>query len=246
MTSADAAARLVLASDPRFAGIGLRNLNLIGQGSWYEAIAVTGGFQVVVRIGWGDCPSGCIDEHRWTFGVSTSGEVRLLDETGDAVPGDASTGITGGSGGGGASTLPPTIEPSPRVTPAPVPGGSGSAGGSGSGGGSPGSTGATTAEVKGRATAGPVCPVERIPPDPQCAPRPVASALLDVLRGNSRVTTVTTDSNGNFAILLGTGDYTLVPHPVTGLMGTPAPITFMVPASGQAPFLEVQYDTGIR
>lgn len=231
----DAAARLVLASDPRFDGIGPRNPTLIGQGSWYEATAAPGGgFQVVVRVGWGDCQAGCIDEHRWTFEVSALGAIRLLRETGAPVPSDLAAG----------TVSPPTIEPSPRATPAPI--ASAGSGGSGSGSGSSGSTGATTIEVKGRATAGPVCPVERIPPDPQCAPRPVASAVLDVMRGNSRVTTVTTDSNGDFAVLLGAGDYTLVPHPVTGLMGTPAPIPFTVPASGSSPFIDVQYDTGIR
>ena len=32
--------------------------------------------------------------------------------------------------------------------------------------------------VQGKATAGPTCPVERNPPDPQCAERPVAGAVL--------------------------------------------------------------------
>jgi len=35
--------------------------------------------------------------------------------------------------------------------------------------------------VSGVVTAGPVCPVERVPPGPSCAPRPVVGALIEGL-----------------------------------------------------------------
>ena len=47
---------------------------------------------MVVRIGWGDCESGCIHEHRWTYEVG-SGAPRLLSETGDETP--PASGISG-------------------------------------------------------------------------------------------------------------------------------------------------------
>ena len=51
------------------------------------------GWQVVIRIGWGDCPSGCISEHQWTYAVSTAGDVSLVDESGAPLPMD--TGVRG-------------------------------------------------------------------------------------------------------------------------------------------------------
>lgn len=80
------AVALVLASDPRFAGIGPRRPDLIGQSSWYETGETQEGFAVSVRIGWGDCQSGCIESHVWRFGVDRDGTVTLLGETGDKLP----------------------------------------------------------------------------------------------------------------------------------------------------------------
>lgn len=88
-TAAQAAA-LVLASDPRFAKIGPKDPDLIGQSSWYTVDAGPGdAWTVQVRIGWGDCQSGCIDEHLWTYEVARNGQLTLLNETGPAVPSDA-------------------------------------------------------------------------------------------------------------------------------------------------------------
>lgn len=44
-----------------------------------ESLVVDYGF------GWGDCPAGCIDYHRWRFRVSTSGAVALIESLGDPV-----------------------------------------------------------------------------------------------------------------------------------------------------------------
>jgi hypothetical protein len=84
--SADEAVALVLAQDPRFAGITPKDPDLIGQATWYTVDAATDGWTVVVRIGWGDCPSGCIDEHLWTYAVGADGTVRLVSEAGPEVP----------------------------------------------------------------------------------------------------------------------------------------------------------------
>jgi hypothetical protein len=105
------AARLALAEEARFAGIGPRDDNLIGQAAWYEVTAVDDGWQVVIRIGWGDCPAGCINEHRWTFAVRADASVQLTDEEGDILP-DA-TGVRG------TVTAGPTC---PVVTEPPTPG----------------------------------------------------------------------------------------------------------------------------
>ena len=116
--------------------------------------------------------------------------------------------------------------------------------------GPPGSsaTGTTMRSVMGRATAGPVCPVERNPPYPACAARPVAGAVLiiqDIASGRE-VGRVTTDRDGRFSVALATGAYRLLPRPDAGLMGGGSPVDFRVEAGHSTPPLEVSYDTGIR
>ena len=112
------------------------------------------------------------------------------------------------------------------------------------GGTSPATTVAEHA-VSGFAHAGPVCPVVTDPPDPACADRPVADALLVVAdAAGDPVTEVRTDEDGRFEVALPAGGYTLVPQPVEGLMGTAGPQDFTV---GEAAVdLDVAYDTGIR
>lgn len=99
ISSPEAAAALVIASDPRFTGIGPKDPNVIGACCFWEASAARDGYQVRVEIGWGDCPSGCINRHDWTFSVTTSGAVTLVSEQGPPVP----SGVGGGGGGGDGS-----------------------------------------------------------------------------------------------------------------------------------------------
>lgn len=189
-TTAAEAAQLALAQQPRFAGIGPLDPDLIGQAAWYEVAEVDGGWEVLIRIGWGDCPAGCINQHRWTYLVDREGSVELTHEEGDALP-DA----TG---------------------------------------------------VRGTVTAGPTCPVERDPPDPACADRPVEGAVLVFSdQAGSEVVRVTSAEDGTFAVELAPGAYRVTALPVTGLMGTPGPMDVQVVA-GEAADLPVSYDTGIR
>ena len=119
---AAAAAQLALAQQERFRGIGPFDPNLIGQAAWYKVAPAGDGWEVQIRIGWGDCPAGCINEHLWLYGVTHDGSVHLISEDGDALPG-----ATG---------------------------------------------------VRGTVTSGPTCPVVTNPPNPSCADRPVAGAVL--------------------------------------------------------------------
>ena len=69
--------------------------------------------------------------------------------------------------------------------------------------------------------AGPTCPVVSDPPDPECADRPVAGAVIVVQDDEGKeVARVTTDEDGAGSIELAPGAYRLVPQPVEGLMGT--------------------------
>ena len=190
-TTAAEAAQLALAQQERFRGIGPLDENLIGQAAWYEVAAAGDGWEVLIRIGWGDCPAGCIEEHRWTYAVTHDGGVRLISETGDVLP-DA----TG---------------------------------------------------VRGIVIAGPTCPVVTDPPNPGCADRPVAGAVLlfsDASGGE--VARAISAADGTFAVELAPGAYRLTAEPVEGLMGTPEPMEVGVEAGQPMAELTVSYDTGIR
>jgi hypothetical protein len=87
------AIRLALEQDARFAGIGPREPDLVGQAAWYEVADADDGWQITIHIGWGDCPAGCINQHSWIYGVSRAGDVSLVSEDGDPLP--AETGVYG-------------------------------------------------------------------------------------------------------------------------------------------------------
>ena len=97
------------------------------------------------------------------------------------------------------------------------------------------------------AVAGPVCPVERVPPDPACAPRPVGGATVLVLDSQGKtVTMVVLDDRGMVAIVpLPAGSYLVQAQPANGLMGTPEPQTVTV-VDGTITPVVLAYDTGIR
>jgi hypothetical protein len=105
-----------------------------------------------------------------------------------------------------------------------------------------------TVVLQGTAVAGPVCPVEREPPDPDCAERPVAGAevvVLSVDRG-AEVARLTTDASGAFSVTLAPGRYRLVAQPVDGLMAAPGPADVELVLGDPPEPVVLAYDTGIR
>jgi hypothetical protein len=197
----DALARVV-EHEPRLAGIPAFDSALIGQSSWYtvEPASGVGAFLVTARVGWGDCESGCIDEHSWTFAVAPDGTVTVMSESGPAIPPDA--------------------------WPSPV--------------------GAGRTGVGGIAVAGPVCPVERVPPDPACAPRPVSGATLIVRDASgAEIARTVTGADGSFLVELSPGEYVVEPQPAEGLLGTAAAQKLVV-VDGAIAQIQLDYDTGIR
>ena len=204
LSAADAVAR-VIGVEPRFTGISARDPDLIGQASWYEVTPASGvgAFVVTVRIGWGDCPAGCIDEHSWTYAVGPDGSVRLQSEGGAPVPAEAWPSPSGGLLGSDSGI---------RIT----------------------------------AVAGPTCPVERVPPDPACAPKPVANATIVVADASGRPQgTVVTDAAGTAFIGLPAGTYTVSGQGTAGFMGGPEPLEVDV-EDGATSEVTLSYDTGIR
>lgn len=98
--------------------------------------------------------------------------------------------------------------------------------------------------VFGYVHAGPTCPVERFPPDPECEDFPVAGAMLVISTGDVERGVVESNDEGRFQVRLPNGTYLLTPRPYDGLLGTAPPQEFVV--EGQPVELDVAYDTGIR
>lgn len=99
------AVEIVLAGDPRFAGIGPLDPDLIGQSAWYEVSPATVGWRVSITKGWGDCQAGCISRHTWVYDVAPDGTATLVAETGDP--------LEGGTGGDGGTGIVPATPPMP-------------------------------------------------------------------------------------------------------------------------------------
>lgn len=71
--------------------------------------------------------------------------------------------------------------------------------------------------ISGRVVAGPTCPVETVPPDPKCAPSPVAASVRVVRRADHHlVARARTRSDGSFRIRLRPGRYAVTARPVAG------------------------------
>jgi hypothetical protein len=106
----------------------------------------------------------------------------------------------------------------------------------------PGPTGSLTLTL----TAGPTCPVERVPPDPNCAPRPVAGAEVIVLTLDGReVGRPKSDAAGKIRLTLPQGRYII--RPKSSANGLPsAPEEVVVDVGAAAVDVALGYDTGIR
>jgi len=92
--------------------------------------------------------------------------------------------------------------------------------------------------------AGPTCPVEQVgnPCDPA---RPARVTLIVERASGDRVASLVARDGRGSLDGLDAGRYRLIPQPVSGLLGTPAPVAFSITA-GAVTRLLVTYDTGIR
>jgi hypothetical protein len=56
-----------------------------GDGNDIRARLQQNGWRLDYSVGFGDCPSGCIERHAWSFFVSASGNVSFLGESGSPL-----------------------------------------------------------------------------------------------------------------------------------------------------------------
>lgn len=99
--------------------------------------------------------------------------------------------------------------------------------------------------VSGTVSLGPTCPVERIPPDPQCANKGYATAVVAYRAGSSKPFVIgNSDATGAFKLSLPPGLYTLKAGGST-MLPRCNPVDVTVAATGYAT-TTISCDTGIR
>lgn len=105
------------------------------------------------------------------------------------------------------------------------------------------STGLGTLEVV--ALLGPICPVMRDPPDPQCADRPYEGDFVVMKDNGIVVRTMRTDVAGTFSLSVPPGTYSVTPISAAALPRCNA-VAGIVVLLDQTVTAEISCDTGIR
>jgi hypothetical protein len=99
--------------------------------------------------------------------------------------------------------------------------------------------------IKGKITLSPICPVERMPPDPSCAPKPYETSIsIKKSGGSSLVKTIQSKSDGTFSTDLPPGSYVLDIN--SGKAYPQCPETKVEILSGKFAAVDISCDTGIR
>ncbi|MGH2465651.1 MAG: carboxypeptidase-like regulatory domain-containing protein [Candidatus Limnocylindrales bacterium] len=126
----------------------------------------------------------------------------------------------------------PSISPSARATLSPA----------------PSRAAPVPSDVSGHVLAGPTCPVETVPPNPACAPRPVSGAtILATNQAGTTIARAISRADGSYWLELGPGTYELVPQPVAGQsMRAPASTSVTIGPGTGSVVVDFNYDTGIR
>ena len=104
----------------------------------------------------------------------------------------------------------------------------------------------SSATITGRLVAGPTCPVETDPPDPECAPRVVPDAEIVARLPDGAEIRARSGEDGRFRLVLPPGAVTITFAAVEGLMLAPDPINATLRENQALDLLDVSYDTGIR
>lgn len=105
-----------------------------------------------------------------------------------------------------------------------------------------------TGILEGRITIGPLCPVERIPPDPNCQPTEATYKAWQIavytLDKKTKIVQIEPDLDGSYQIELPVGNY-LVDFEEEHMFGRSLP-TSVVIEKEQTKVLNIDIDTGIR
>ncbi|HLF54989.1 MAG TPA: hypothetical protein VI612_04675 [Candidatus Nanoarchaeia archaeon] len=101
--------------------------------------------------------------------------------------------------------------------------------------------------LEGTLSVGPICPVERIPPDPSCQPTAETFQAwpIAVFEGKHKVTNVVVKSDGTFSVELPPGTYVVDLEKQQHFGKGTLPATVVV-KSGETISINIDIDTGIR
>jgi len=105
--------------------------------------------------------------------------------------------------------------------------------------------------LKGKITIGPLCPVETIPPQPQCLPTADTYKAWQTsvwnLNETSKIVNITPDLSGNYQLTLPTGEYMVDFEDILKLriQHTGLPVKIKI-NNGDSTKLDINIDTGIR
>lgn len=97
--------------------------------------------------------------------------------------------------------------------------------------------------LSGRVTISPTCPVERFPPEPQCAPKGYATGIF--VNSNYFHKQISSDANGYFSLELNPGIYSLVPV-VANVLPRCNEVDDVVIKAGTTTSVQIDCDSGIR
>jgi hypothetical protein len=101
--------------------------------------------------------------------------------------------------------------------------------------------------ITGVVTVGPTCPVERIPPDPNCADKPIATELSVMTKDMSQVLqTFTSKSDGTFSIHFPVGSYVIVQKEGSPVFPRCAQSEIFTVLARSTVSVSISCDTGIR
>ncbi|HUZ93014.1 MAG TPA: hypothetical protein VNG29_03400 [Candidatus Paceibacterota bacterium] len=101
--------------------------------------------------------------------------------------------------------------------------------------------------VQGQVLLGPICPVERIPPDPNCAPRPYQAAIrVQPADPSAPSLTIQSDASGSFSVSLDPGTYTFHAQNANSSYYPRCEDAQVRVVAGAAQTVTINCDTGIR
>ena len=103
--------------------------------------------------------------------------------------------------------------------------------------------------LEGKITIGPICPVERFPPDPNCEPKEETYTAWQIAIWTSderkKVAQIQPDLNGTYKLELPVGTYVVDFEKEQHFGGNNLPATIAID-SGKTTVLNIDIDTGIR
>lgn len=99
--------------------------------------------------------------------------------------------------------------------------------------------------IQGIVTIGPTCPVEKLPPDPNCADKPYKANLEVSTKDGKLVKRFSSGDDGKFKVSLLTGEYVVKNDSSSSILPRMAPMNVII-KSGQFTEVNISFDSGIR